>query len=607
MKAHCFPSMNRISIRMRLALVILLQMILLLSICTSVLVSESRRLTRYYEASNLQSAVVLHQTASHYLEALSSVTAFPVQQENAYSSSLFSLLSQEVDTMNSYEFQNCFRIQSRQLFDLYDFMDTIMIYNVRGEGNYLERTRRYDAVCLLEMPHGDWVERALEARGGMVLFSAEEGTGFGITSKEGRLIGVARSIINTDKMRSVGLIAAGFSPDQLETVFDSVQQLTGQTYCIFYGDQFLAGDLKNDENVLPLLSRESSETGRTDYALLGSDRYMYSIYHPEGNLSAVIRTPVSALRAMQRPSASLYLVLALVLAASLYIVYTCTSGILHPIHMLMKACTQLEQLDSFVRVTGEAPAEIAQLYRTFNHMSQRIHTLVREVLMQELAQNKLELQMLRAQISPHYLYNTLESMRMSAYTHGNMQVAQMAEMLAHNLQYILRGTNQEVCVREEIESVDEYARLVSLHYSGRLCLHIDIAEEALHCLTIKLVLQPLVENAIHHGLKDTSTLLNIDIHGYLSEDALFFVVSDDGKGMPPDRLASLRASLSSSAEQPGDSIGIKNLHRRLSLYYGEGYGVEIRSVEGLGTTVTVRLPIRHAESHDRRENPCVPS
>lgn len=595
MKARRFPKWSGVSIRIKLMLIVFLQIVLLISVCSAVLITENRRLMRYYEANGLQSAAVLHQTATHHLEALQAVTTFPIQQENIYSSSLFSLLSQECDTMNNHEFQNSLRIQGRQLFDLYDFLDTIIVYNVRGEGNYLERSRVYDAVCTLSTPQSHWAEQALAARGGAVVFSAEEGTGFGITSKEGRLIGVARSIINTDRMRSVGLIVAGFSPSQFEMAFDSIRQFHEQEYGIGYRGRFIAGSLQNDASASSLIAPSQAQDSQTLYAPSGSERYMYSVYHRDDNITVIIRTPLSVIHALQRPSATFYIVLFLVLAASLYIVHSCTNGILRPIQTLITACNQLEQLDTSVHVDGEAPAEIAQLYSTFNHMSQRIHTLVHEVLMQELTHNKLELQMLRAQISPHYLYNTLESIRMNAYMHGNLEVAEMSEMLAHNLQYILRGTNQEVLVREELQSVREYVRLLTLHYNDQICLHTDIEKDVLNCLTIKLILQPLVENAILHGLRNAHTPLTIDIHGYASDESLFFAVSDDGKGIPASRLGSLLHSLHSNSEQSEGSIGIKNLYRRLILYYGENCGVDIRSIEGEGTIVIVHFPIRRGK------------
>ena len=600
MSSRHLPNWNRISIRIKLALIISLQMVLLVSMCMAVLFSENQRTKHYYEANTLQSAVVMYETISNNLEALYSVTAFPVHQQSGYNYSLSTLLARENSILNNYEFQNYFRTQSRQMLDLYDFIDTIIIYNIDGEGSYFERARRYEAMCRLSSQYSDWVNRVIDARGGAVIFSAEDATGFGIPAKEGQLFGVARSIINTDQMRSVGMVIAGFSPNEFKIAFDSVRLFQEQEYGIFNGQYFLAGGLKDDAAAVALIPKKDEEVRETVYTNSESDRYMYNIYQRGNGITVIIRTPMSAILEVREPSVGLLALLIVVLVASIYIIHSCTNGILRPIQGLIDACVRLEQLDSFVSITGEAPAEINRLYRTFNHMSRRIHTLVHEVLMQELAQNKLELQMLRTQISPHYLCNTLESMRMNAYTHGNMQVAEMAEMLAHNLQYILRGTNHEVLVKEEMDSILEYMRLISIHDHGRICPHIDIVEEALNCYTIKLVLQPLVENAIYHGLKDVHTPLNIDIHGYLTEDTLYFVVSDDGKGIASDQLESLKASLTLNNEQSGRSIGIKNLHRRLALYYGEDYGVELRSIENVGTTVIVRLPMRRKPRKEER-------
>ena len=581
------------SIRTKLILIITIQMLCLLSIFTFVLYSENREQLQYYEARNLHAAVTLHNTIVNQIQTIQSVTTFPVLQENSYSTGLFTLLSQGGNTMGNYHFQNHFREISHQFFSLHPFLDTMIIYNTQGEGNYTERSKAYDAVCLLNPTSAPWYQQVLDARGGAVIVPASAATGLGISVKEQQLLCVARSIINAERMRSIGVIVAGVSASQIDIVFDGVREVEGQRYGIYHQNRLVAGDLESDATAARLAATEIEEHRYTAYQAFDSASYMYSIYKSSKGYTTIIRTSMDKVHGSRKPSLLLYAVLALILVASFFITHSIVGGILMPIQSLILACNKLERHDFSARVNGQVPAEIAQLYRAFNHMTQRVHTLIHEVLLHDLAQNKLELQMLRTQISPHYLYNTLESMRMTAYVQGDLQVSEMAELLGNNLKYILRGTKDEVPVLEERQSVIEYARLVSLHYHGQIHIHVDIAEDVLACYTIKLILQPLVENAILHGLANGLSPLSIDIHGYLCDSSLLFVVSDDGKGIAPEKLSDIQKSLA-SGDDDTQSIGIKNIHRRLQLSYGAAFGLEIRSIVGMGTTVRVCLPIRHA-------------
>ncbi len=584
------------SIRFKLVAIIVVQTVFLLSLYSYVLATENRRVIQYYENANMHASAALYSSIVNQFKTLSFVSTFPVLRESVSGTKLYDMLSEGVDTTTNHAFQSAFREQAKQLIDLHAFIDCVMIYTLSGRGNYLERAKAYDAVCQMADTNVPWFQRALKASGGPVPVNAGQFSGTGLIHKDNTLACVARSIINTEKMRSIGVVVVGIDNQAIQLEFNKVRLFAGQEYGIFLKGELVAGTLVSDDQAIALIGQRQGSDNRTAYAKSGNREYMYSIYQYDANYAAVVRTDMRDVGNVTRPSPLLYVSLICILFVTLYIIYAITSGILKPIQSLMAACQKLENQDFSGRVSGTASPEIAKLFHAFNRMGQRVQRLIQEVYLRDLSQKKLELQMLRAQISPHYLYNTLESMRMIAYVNGDAKVAEMSELLAHNLQYGLRNTNDEVTVRQEVDSVAEYIRLISYHYGDTVRTHIEVAEEILSCLTIKLILQPLVENAIAHGLSGPRERIEVEIIGFKQEDVLCFVVADDGNGMTEKALEDLNGSLDSKEETP--CIGLKNLHRRLKLYYGDDYGIEIKSIHRQGTTVKISLPI-HLAAEER--------
>jgi two-component system sensor histidine kinase YesM len=176
---------------------------------------------------------------------------------------------------------------------------------------------------------------------------------------------------------------------------------------------------------------------------------------------------------------------------------------------------------------------------------------------------------------------------LAAYKNGDFHVAEMAELLGKNLQYGLRGTTKEVTLREELEQLDVYLSILSHQYKDRILFNKVLSPELLDCRTIKLIFQPMVENSILHGFDNTKQHMIIDILGYKKDSQMILCVSDNGCGMPPQELKKVQQELLNPASQ---SIGIRNVSRRIQLTYGSEYGLSIDSIEGQGSTVIVTLP-----------------
>ena len=211
------------------------------------------------------------------------------------------------------------------------------------------------------------------------------------------------------------------------------------------------------------------------------------------------------------------------------------------------------------------------------------------VYQKTISEKDLNLQMLRSQINPHFLYNTLDSMRMAALNVGYDYLASMCELLAKILRYGVSSPKNLVTVEEEQNHLCEYIALINLRYSN-IVIQRNIDPSILQYRMLKLLLQPLVENSVNHGIGDDTENGMIQIWGFQREDMLVFMVTDNGNGMDEEHLQLLRDYLDGK-NNAFKSIGLKNIKKRIQLYYGEKYNLSIDSRPGQGTSVTVTLPL----------------
>jgi two-component system, sensor histidine kinase YesM len=253
-------------------------------------------------------------------------------------------------------------------------------------------------------------------------------------------------------------------------------------------------------------------------------------------------------------------------------------------------------------------SEISELSSEFNGMLSQILSLeaqlvktVETLYAADIERQKAEIAHLRSQINPHFLYNTLESIKGLAIRHGVPEIADIATAIGKISRYSIKGA-VTVTLSEEMEIADAYLRIQKTRFGNRFDAIMNIPESCRMLMVPKMLLQPLAENAVIHGLenKEEGTLY---IGAHTEENVLLVVVQDDGEGMDAERLEEIRNSLDSEAPE-GGQIGLRNIHRRIRLSCGSAYGLTIDSAPGSGTKVTVRLPIKRAEEPQKEETSC---
>ena len=258
-----------------------------------------------------------------------------------------------------------------------------------------------------------------------------------------------------------------------------------------------------------------------------------------------------------------------------------------PVRELSAAMEQAQQGNFSLRLPAGREDELGRLNDSFNRMMTEYQENLRRSVQHEKELNDARLRMMQAQLNPHFLYNTLDSLKWMGVAHNAPQVSALAADLASLLRASISG-NEFVTLEEELELVERYIDIQSIRFADRFVCEIAVDEQYQGCMVPKLVLQPLVENAILHGVSDRED-------GYIKlwaegdEKTVTLFVSDNGCGMPPEMVAAINRG---DAREAGGHLGIYNVNSIIKLHFGAQYGISASSAPGRGSRVRVRLPNR---------------
>lgn len=264
----------------------------------------------------------------------------------------------------------------------------------------------------------------------------------------------------------------------------------------------------------------------------------------------------------------------------------------NPIFKLKRLMKQAESGDLTVRFNFEHNDEIGELGQSFNHMIARIDQLIQMVYVEQENKRTAEMKSLQEQIKPHFLYNTLDTISWMARDYDAEDIVRLVDALTNMFRIGLSHGKDIITVKEEITHVSNYLYIQKIRYKDKLnyVIHVD---ESLYAIEVpKLILQPLVENAIYHGVKAKRGGGTITITGVPEGENLVFTVQDNGAGMPQEKVEELNRRMSErSVLDEQKSFGLFYIRERIQLCYGTGYGVHVESALGEGTRVTITLPL----------------
>jgi two-component system sensor histidine kinase YesM len=237
--------------------------------------------------------------------------------------------------------------------------------------------------------------------------------------------------------------------------------------------------------------------------------------------------------------------------------------------------------------------ELQTLDSGFDEMARRVDALMEKQMQDQQSLHRAELELLQAQINPHFLYNTLDSIAILAESDRGEDVVTMVTSLSTFFRNSLNKGADILSLGAECAQVQSYLEIQQIRYSDILRYEISIPQELMDCMVPKLILQPLVENALYHGIKNRRGMGMITVTGEEKDDDLLLKVSDNGAGMDEERVRELQAGI---YEDKHTGLGLVNVHKRIRLYCGDTYGLSFESTSGKGTVVTVRLPMNRGSA-----------
>ncbi|RIX59692.1 sensor histidine kinase [Paenibacillus nanensis] len=294
-----------------------------------------------------------------------------------------------------------------------------------------------------------------------------------------------------------------------------------------------------------------------------------------------------------------FTIIAASLSIAIVLIYIISSFLSHRLLLLNKVLNKVSMGNLNVESDVDGNDEIGALSKQFNHMIASIRSLMEEVReshmqknMLELRQRDIKLKMMASQINPHFLFNALESIRMKAFVKGDEEISNVVHLLGKLMRRSIEVGDRKITLEEEFDIVRCYLELQKFRFDDeRLTYKLDLDYSAMKAEIPPLIVQPLVENAVLHGLEEVEEGGLVIINARVESDRVVITVEDNGCGIPEDKMQAIEHSFQDMEDAEEHRIGFRNVHQRLILTYGEGFGLKLECPPGSGTRVTFSIPL----------------
>lgn len=443
----------------------------------------------------------------------------------------------------------------------------------------------------------DWYKKAVSNSGKIAWrYTTDEFTGReylslirSIKDNNGVLVGVL--VININPSILNDLIST--EPDNNMILLDGEVISLKNSYQIDRKQLLKYNTQSNEINVL-----KTKFNDKDSYLILNSFKIEKTL---ENNFKVVTILPIAQITDQTNKVIinSIIAITATIILAIIMIIYF-SKNISNRIDLLRREMHRVVNGDFYIMTKIDGNDEIGQLYDDLNIMVESINKLINEVYLGEiqkeqlkLRQKEAEFKMLANQINPHFLYNTLETIRMKAFCNGDKEIADIVKKLGKIMRRNLEVSGKEVTLKSELELIEGYLQIQSMRFEGMVSYEMNIEDniDTESYKILPLLLQPVVENAFVHGLEEKRNKGTIIINIFIKEKLLIVKICDDGVGIKLERLQEINKKLDCFEENNGKSIGLMNVNQRIKMYYGGEYGMKIESEFGKGTIVTLFLPI----------------
>lgn len=441
----------------------------------------------------------------------------------------------------------------------------------------------------------DWFKKVQASKREIIISNTHRDNQL-IDNSKSNVITIARKIYNPADYSEIGILAMNISLDAINDLYKDILKNEGVKVYFVNGDGFInycndnsqymgyldaeiKSDILNPEGIFTFFDNDGSKmfatyqtSSLTGWKILFTMKYSNLVL--EANvLKAVI------------------IIVIIFLCSFLYflIVYF-SKRIVRPIKNLELGMSTAIQSNFKNKLDITSIDEVGRLGEKFNLMLDKINQLISDVYYEQDLKKQAEINALQAQINPHFLYNTLNTIKLMAVLQKADKIADTIDSLVKLLQFTAKKTEEFVSIKDEVTALQDYIEIQKVRYYNKIKFFFEIEEATLSFKTLKFTLQPFIENSIFHGLEPRGGKGTITVKIFRQEDDICFIVKDDGTGMDEGTLDNL---LNTDHENKNsfNKIGIRNVHQRIKLYFGNQYGVNIKSHINAGTEAQIKIPV----------------
>lgn len=442
--------------------------------------------------------------------------------------------------------------------------------------DYISHYTSYN--CIAET----WYQNILDANGEIYICTRDTDI---LSDTPHNLILFAKSVTNYKTHQPIGIIVFEFSSEIFHLDYSNALGTSGI---------ITLSNRKNGETIYSSIDSEEDSI-----FLLNSANTILTQEIPDTGLNLCLMYDHSSLLHNYNKVAISFLIFALLCIIFVLILsYIFSHSLVHPIEILSDQMlhTDTSHLEPMYSEQTTRPDEIGILYRQYYSLLDTLNTYIKDQYQNKLMVLDAQMKSLEARINSHFLFNTLEAINSMAELNENEEIATMSLALGRMFRYAIKTESELVTLEQELTHVTDYIAIQSIRFNNRFQFLLHIPQELYDKRMLKLILQPIVENALAHGLNYCTYGNEIAITGCITNNNIQITISDNGQGISEEELVQLRSSLNAETSftnpspENNQSIGLKNIQSRIELYYGKGYGLTIFSSLNHGTSIQITIP-----------------
>lgn len=415
------------------------------------------------------------------------------------------------------------------------------------------------------------------------------------------VVSLYRVVNHLYRLTPVGEQRISIDEAYLYSLYGKVDETEGEDSFIFDREGMIVSARKKDSLYLPVEKMFYDVAVEQDGYVVREEQDKLVLYYkiPETGWTVVRIKSISGLKEqVYLINVVIWMMLFLVMLFGMIFSFYQKRSVINPIVKLAREIEKIDEGNYDIRLYSDNPDEVGDLNRSIIRMSSRIRELIETVYKGKIQQREAEILSLQSQINPHFLYNTLDTMRWIAIEHKEKELAEQIEALSGMFRHVLNNGKEATTLKEEAEHLMHYVAVQKCRFGEKITICVDIDERLYEYTVLKLILQPIVENAFVHGLERKVGGGHINVRVYEKDEDIIYDVEDNGLGVDEIKIQRILES-----DEPAPQIyALKNVNDRIKLKYGEKYGILFQSQPGMGTRVTVRIAKKFMEKTDESFN-----